>query len=76
MLISSSIKASNYTEKQIIAANLAREELELVRNIRDSNYNVFKVWNLKNPSLNDYTDSNKFLTGHIYKIENDYSSTA
>ncbi len=73
MLINSSLKANSYNKNQIIAANLAREELELVRNIRDSNYKVLKIWNLKNPSLNDYSNNNKFLTGHIYKIENDYS---
>jgi hypothetical protein len=50
MLISSSIKANNYTENQIIAANLAREELELVRNIRDSNYKTYNVWNKKKPN--------------------------
>lgn len=80
MLISSSIKANNYTENQIIAANLAREELELIRNIRDSNYKTYNVWNKKKPNWinsDDYTNWNiYFLVDHYYKIENDYDTLA
>ena len=80
MLISSSIKANHYTENQIIAANLAREELELIRNIRDSNYKTYNVWNKKKPNWinsEDYTNANVyFLENRYYKIENDYDSLA
>ena len=80
MLINSSIKANNYNKNQIIAVNLVREELELIRNIRDSNYKSFNVWNKKNPegvNSTNYLDSNVyFLTGHIYILENDFSPSA
>jgi len=80
MLISSSIKSNTYTKNQIIAANLAREELELIRNIRDSNYKTLNVWHKKNPTWansSNYTDSNVyFIAGKYYKIENDYASLA
>ena len=80
MLISSSIKANTYTKNQIIAANLAREELELIRNIRDSNYKTLNVWHKKNPKWNNsdnHTDpSVYFIADKYYKIENDYNRLA
>jgi len=80
MLISSSLKANNFNKNQIIAANLAREELELIKNIRDSNYSSYNVWNkIKSnwPNSTNYNDAHiYFLTWHIYTLENDYDSTA
>ena len=78
MLINSSIKANSFNKNQIIAANLAREEIELLRNIRDSNYKVFKKWNFINPALDNWFDdsNNYFQTGSYYKIENDFDSHA
>jgi hypothetical protein len=59
MLISSSLKANTYNENQIISANLSREGIELIRNIRDSNYKFYKIWNLIDPSkTNNLTDYN------------------
>jgi hypothetical protein len=45
---------NDYNKNYIIATNLAREQLELVRNIRDSNYKQIKKYNQINPSNNDY----------------------
>jgi len=45
MVISSSININNLNKNQIIASNLAREEIELIKNIRDSNYETFHKWN-------------------------------
>jgi hypothetical protein len=39
------MKLNDYSKNSIIASNLARESLEIVRNVRDNNYkNMFK-WN-------------------------------
>jgi hypothetical protein len=39
------MKLNEYSKNSIMASNLSREAIELVRNIRDSNYiNLYK-WN-------------------------------
>ncbi len=70
-LILSTIQMNEYSKNSIIASNLARESIESVRNVRDSNYkNLFK-WN-KMPWENV---ANLFQTGVYYKIENDLYNT-
>jgi len=73
-IISSTLRVNDYNENYIIASNLAREQLELVRNIRDSNYSKLKPYNLKNPNWTTYSDSDKFEQWKKYIIENDFSS--
>jgi len=75
-LVVSSVKLNDYNKNYIIASNLAREQIELVKNIRDSNYKDLHPWNQINPD-GDYTNiENFFQTGAYYKIENDFSVTA
>jgi Tfp pilus assembly protein PilV len=73
-VLTSTLKLNDYNKNYIIATNLAREQLELVRNIRDSNYKQIKKYNQINPSNSDY--NSVFAEWKYYKIENDYSSTA
>lgn len=69
ILIISTMRLNDYSKNSIVASNLAREGIEIVRNLRDSNYiNMYK-WN-KMP-WNDY--NNVFNTWVYYKIENDYN---
>lgn len=75
-IISSTLRINDFNENYIIASNLAREQLELVRNIRDSNYTVLKPYNLKNPNWTSFLDTDKFEYWKKYKIENDYSNTS
>ncbi len=77
-VIMSSMNLNEYNKNYIIASNLAREQLELVRNIRDSNYVKIQKYNQINPSeAYDPTDPpGLFLEGSHYVIENNYSSTA
>lgn len=44
-LLHSSLSINDYNKNAIIASNLAREQVELLRNIRDTNYQKFTVWN-------------------------------
>ena len=76
MVISSSININNLNKNQIIASNLAREEIELIKNIRDSNYETFHKWNWipNNDWINKYDLDKFFIIGKDYKIENDFSS--
>ena len=73
-IISSTLRINDYNENYIIASSLANEQIELIRNIRDSNYSKIKNYNQINPETNDYT--NVFESGKKYKIENNYASTA
>ena len=73
-IISSTLRVGDYNEKYIIASNLAREQIELVRNIRDSNY-VNTKWYLQiNPVWTNYTDV--LEVGKKYKVENNFSNSA
>ena len=73
MVITSSMNANNLNKDQIIASNLAREQIEIIRNIRDDNYVNFRKWNYIPNSWNDY--SKVFEVWKYYKIENDFSSS-
>ncbi len=70
-ILTSWINLNKYNKDEIIALNLAEEQLELFRNIRDSNYNKIYNYNQIDPSGTYYEDV--FETGSYYKIENDYS---
>ena len=72
-IISSTLKVNDYNKNYIIASNLAREQIELVRNIRDSNYKKIQKYNQINPSGTDFW--NIFEYWNKYIIENDYSTT-
>ena len=39
------MKLNDYSKKSIIATNLARENIELIKNQRDINYFQTKMWN-------------------------------
>lgn len=70
-LILSTLQLNDYSKNSIIASNLARESVESVRNVRDSNYkNLFK-WN----KLPGWDVNNLFQTGVYYKVENDFYNT-
>lgn len=72
-IIVSTLKLNDYNKNYIIASGLAREQIELLRNIRDSNYKKVQVYNQINPITNNHT--NIFQYWLYYKIENDFSIT-
>lgn len=66
-LIISMMNLNEYSKNSIIATNLGRESIELVRNVRDNNYENLYKWN-KFP----WNDPVKvFSTGVYYTLEND-----
>lgn len=81
-LITSTINMNIYNKNYIIASNLAREQIELVRNIRDTNYTKFQKWDLLNPDGNfpnesDYSNpANLFNSWSYYRISNNFSPTS
>ncbi len=68
-LLSTTIQNSLYSRHEIVAANLLREQIELVKNTRNSNIRNFIPFN----SLLD--GNGGIFTGWVYIIENDFSST-
>jgi len=80
MVLSSTIGINKYNQDFIIASNLAREDIELVRNIRDTNYKEFQKWNMLEPEWDlswtkyynkVFTWSNS--TTWLYKIETNFN---
>jgi hypothetical protein len=41
---------NTYNKNHIIASNLAREQVELIRNVRDTNYKKLQRWNMLRPA--------------------------
>ena len=74
MIISSAWNINSYNKDFIIASNLAREQVELIRNIRDTNYKKFQRWNMLKPGWTNY--NTVFREWKFYKIENDFSPSA
>ena len=74
-LIISTLNINENNKNYIIAANLAKEQIELVRNIRDSNFKKVQIYNQINPSF-DGDNRVVFELWKCYTIENDFSSSA
>ena len=60
----------DYNKNYIVASFLAREQIEIIRNIRDSNYKKIQVYNQINPNTDNH--SNIFVYWKYYKVENDF----
>ncbi|MDR1945430.1 MAG: hypothetical protein LBQ59_05220 [Candidatus Peribacteria bacterium] len=61
-IIINTLNLNEYNKNYIIAAGLAREQIELVRNIRDSNYSKIQIYNQINPNSNIHSGNNVFAT--------------
>lgn len=67
-VLQSSVNANSYNRNALVASNIARENIELLRNIRDTNYSKYQIWNLSNP---DNLSSDLIIPG-IYMIQNNF----
>ncbi len=72
VLIQMAITSSAQVKQEIIAANLLREEVELVKNLRDTNLRNFIPWD---SIFLDRTTTDRFSSGY-YIIENDFSANS
>jgi len=70
-LLGTTISNSSYARHEIIVANLLREQIELVKNIRDTNLANYTDWD-KIFIENAITTS---WTGGVYIIENNFTSS-
>lgn len=65
------------SESRIIAANLAREGIEVVRAIKDSNWLTCENWDdEQNCTTWDYSDDSDFANDLEARINNDYTAIA
>ncbi len=75
MTMSSSMNIWETNKNEIIATWLAREWMDLVKNLRDSNYQNVHPWNFLNPNSLIWFDTitNYMETWTYYKVEPDFS---
>ena len=79
MLLSSSLNVNSLNKNTIIAWNLAREQLEIVKNMRDNNYLTLNNWNyIPNDEKSWWNPDfdKKFEIGKQYTVENNFSTSA
>lgn len=75
---------SDRSRDEIVGGNLLRERLELVKNLRDSNWMALRAWDSLRVGADVTTDEPSFcpapdncrLTPGAYVIENDFSDAA
>ncbi len=71
-IINSNLNLNIYNKSYIIWVNLAREQLELFRFIRDSNFKNTQTYNIINPEETwcEWENCNVFKDWEFYKISN------
>ncbi|MDA9129455.1 prepilin-type N-terminal cleavage/methylation domain-containing protein [Candidatus Gracilibacteria bacterium] len=70
-ILVSSLSVNERNKNSIIASNLAREQIELLRNIRDTNYKKPQVWNQIDPTT---SGGDQFAAGNYYTLENNFGA--
>lgn len=75
LLVYSAISSSIKSRNEIVAANLARQNIEIISNLRDTNWLRNLTWNRFDPSIVSFDASSwEYLTWWYYKVENIYVS--
>jgi prepilin-type N-terminal cleavage/methylation domain-containing protein len=69
-LLSSIMGSANFSRQEIVVANLLREQIELVRHIRDTNVQNFVPWD---KVLLEWTTPATFASG-VFLIENNFQT--
>lgn len=70
-LLSSTIESSIASRQEIVASNILREQVELIKNIRNTNVRNFAEWD---KAIIDGSPSTN-LTGGIFIVENNFMSS-
>jgi type II secretory pathway pseudopilin PulG len=72
LLLFQAVNSSLYSKNEIIAANIAREQIELVKNIRDSNFLKYNNWDKVDNFLTSWVWT--FWSIWYFTIENNFSN--
>lgn len=76
LLIYASITSSIKSKNEIVAANLCREQIELIKNLRDTNWLQIKTWDKLDSNIikiSPTTPSISKLDEWFYTIENNFA---
>lgn len=73
MLVESASNASLRSRDEIIGANIMREQIELLKNLRDTNWIQFKSWDSIKLARSSGELDDTFLSGSYYTIANDFA---
>ncbi len=46
LLFQTAVDTASYARHEVIASNLLREQIELIKNLRDSNWRSYRPWNI------------------------------
>ncbi len=71
-LLQSIMGNASYSRHEIVVANLLREEIELIKNIRDTNIRNFLPWDSALIISDTWIESQ--FSSWIYIVENDYAT--
>lgn len=70
-LLHSTIDSAIQSRQEIVASNLLREQVELIKNVRNSNVRNYVSWD----TIRTEWVASGFMTGGVYIVENDFSIT-
>lgn len=68
LLLESTFKSASISRNEIIVANLLREQIELIRNLKENNYKNFAKWDLA--KIENSTETNLFEW--TFLVENNF----
>lgn len=69
-LLSTTMTSASYARHETVVAGLLREQMELVKNLRDTNLKNYARWD----TIATWALVPGYLEGGIYTIQNDYTS--
>jgi Tfp pilus assembly protein PilV len=72
-LLGNTISASFISRHEIVIANIQREELEFVKNIRNTNIRSFVDWD--RARIEDGLTGQEYFTGGVFTVENDFTNS-
>lgn len=75
LLVDSAGGASIRSRDEIIGANIMREQIELIKNLRDSNWIQFRTWNSTELAKPIIETDTTFQADSYYTIMNNFTST-
>lgn len=75
LLIQSANNASIRSRDEIIGANIMREQIELLKNMRDTNWLQFRTWDSIELAKPSTVIDSTLLTNTFYTIANNYQDT-
>lgn len=73
LLVNSANDVSLRSRDELIGANLMREQIELLKNLRDTNWLGFRTWNSLGLAMDPVTPTPTLEDNTYYTIENNFA---